>query len=117
MRTVKLTCFITFLLFLFLTFSSHVESAGNIDAVKVYRNNCQKCHGEDGKGTTRGKTLGAPDFTDASWQAKVSDTEFLDAITNGKEKMPSWKGKLSPEEMIAVERFVRSFASKKRQGH
>ena len=28
--------------------------------------------------------------------------------------MPSWKGKLSPEEMMAVEKFVRSFASKKR---
>ena len=114
MRTGKLTYFITTLISLFLAFSVPAEGAGKVDAIKVYRNNCQKCHGEDGKGTTRGKTLGAPDFTDASWQAKVSDTEFLDAITNGKEKMPSWKGKLSPEEMIAVERFVRSFASKKR---
>ncbi|HLG30721.1 MAG TPA: cytochrome c [Candidatus Brocadiales bacterium] len=114
MRTVRLTCFIIVLLFIFFTFSSRVESAGKIDAIKVYRNNCQKCHGEDGKGTTRGEALGVPDFTDASWQDWVSDTEFLHAITYGKGKMPSWKGKLTAEEIMAVAKFVRSFAKKRK---
>ncbi|HHT9126778.1 MAG TPA: c-type cytochrome [Candidatus Brocadiia bacterium] len=113
MESKKLTFFITIPIFLFFVFSFPGESAGKIDAIKVYRNNCEKCHGEDGKGTTRGKALGVPDFTDASWQDWVSDTEFLHAITYGKGKMPSWKGELTPEEMMAVAKFVRSFASKR----
>lgn len=120
MRTGKLTYFIAALLLLFLAFSFagkrlFAEGAVKIDAIKIYRNNCQKCHGEDGRRTTRGKALGAPDFTDVNWQASISDSEILAAITNGKNKMPSCKGELTAKEIMAVGKYVRSFASKKRR--
>jgi cytochrome c6 len=120
MQTGKLAHFITTLLFFSLTFSftgggQIAESAGKIDALKVYKNNCKKCHGADGKKTTRGKALGSPDFTDASWQDSISDSEVIEAITNGKNKMPSWKGELKPEEIMAVGRFIRFFAKRKRR--
>ena len=118
MKTGRLTRFITALLTLFLVSFSRgerlfAESAEKIGAIKIYRNNCQKCHGEDGKRTTRGNALGAPDFTDASWQASKSDAEIVEAITNGKNKMPSWKGELSAKEIVAVGKFVRSFAKRR----
>lgn len=120
MRTRKLTYAITVLVVLFVVFSFsgerlYAESDGKVDAVKVYRNNCKKCHGADGKRTTRGNTLGSPDFTDANWQESITDSEIIEAITNGKNKMPSWKGELSAKEIVAVGKFIRFFANKKRR--
>ncbi|MGR3310932.1 MAG: c-type cytochrome [Candidatus Brocadiales bacterium] len=118
-----MTHFITTLLFLFLVFSFTGErlaanppkGEGKINAIKVYRNNCKKCHGWDGKRTTRGKALGASDFTNASWQTSISDSEIIEAITNGKKKMPSWKGELSAKEILAVGKFIRSFVKRRRR--
>ena len=113
------TYFVLPFIFLFLTISFTAErlatGAEKINAFKVYRNNCKKCHGWDGRKTTRGKALGAPDFTDASWQASISDSEVIEAITNGKKKMPSWKGKLNAKEILAVGKFIRSFVKRKRR--
>jgi mono/diheme cytochrome c family protein len=36
-----------------------------IDYKKIFKNDCQKCHERDGKGSKRGKEPGVPDFTDA----------------------------------------------------
>lgn len=120
MRTGELIYFIITAVFLFIVFSFPEETLSaeppkvgdKIDAIKVYRNNCQKCHGADGKRTTRGEALGAPDFTDASWQDSISDSEIVEAMTNGKNKMPSWKGELTAKEILAVGKFIRSFAKR-----
>jgi mono/diheme cytochrome c family protein len=86
-----------------------------IDYKKIYKNDCKKCHGLDGKGSKRGKKLGSPDFTDAAWQDSVTDKELLDSITNGKKKMPKQEGNLSAEEIKAMVKYVRIFAPKKKR--
>ncbi len=86
-----------------------------IDYKKIYKNDCLKCHGRDGKGTKRGKKLGAPDFTDAKWQASVTDKQLINSITNGKKKMPKQKGRLSPEEIRAMVKYVRFFVPRKKR--
>ena len=86
-----------------------------IDYKKIYKNDCRKCHGRDGKGTKRGKKLGARDFTDAEWQASVTDKQLIDSITNGKKKMPRQKGRLSPEEIKAMVKYIRFFTPKKKR--
>ena len=86
-----------------------------IDYKKIFKNDCQKCHGRDGKGSKRGKKLGAPDFTDTEWQASVTDKQLIASVTDGKKKMPSQKGKLSPEEIKALVKYVRMLATKKRR--
>ena len=89
--------------------------ADKIDYKKIYKNQCQKCHEKDGKGSKRGKKLGVPDFTDGEWQDSTTDTQMINTITNGKKKMPAQKHKLSPEEIKAVVKYIRFFRPKKRR--
>lgn len=88
---------------------------GEIDYKKIYKNECRKCHGLDGKGSKRGKKLGAPDFTDAAWQDSVTDEELIDSITHGKNKMPKQEGNLSAEEIKAMVKYVRFFTPKRKR--
>jgi mono/diheme cytochrome c family protein len=78
--------------------------------------NCVKCHGEDGRGKTdAGKKAHAPDFTRARWQERhPDDDELRKAVLNGvKEKgkvvMPSFKNKLTPEQIDLLIAHVRAF--------
>ena len=91
----------------------HAQEEG-INAKKLFVYHCATCHGEDGKGTKRGRELKSPNLTDADWQAKKNDDEILNSITNGKNKMPRWSEKLKPEEIQALARFVRKLAPKKK---
>ncbi|HEY7545732.1 MAG TPA: c-type cytochrome [Blastocatellia bacterium] len=68
---------------------------------------CTGCHGADGKG----KIKGAPDFTDAAWQKKVSDADMIEQIKLGKPpKMPPYEGKLTDGQIKALVAYIRSFA-------
>ena len=87
--------------------------AGKIDYKKIFSNNCQKCHGKDGKGTKRGKGLGVPNFTDGDWQDGTTDKQMITTITNGKKRMPKQGHKLSQEEIKAMVKYIRFFAPKK----
>ena len=89
--------------------------AGKIDYKKIYKNDCRKCHGKDGKGTKRGKKLGVPNFTDAEWQGYVTDEQLIESITNGKKKMPKQEGRLSPDEIKAMVKYIRFLTPKKRR--
>ncbi len=89
--------------------------AGKIDYKKIFKNECQKCHERDGKGTKRGKNLGVPNFTDAKWQTSVTDEQLINSITNGKKKMPKQEGRLSPEEIKAMVKYIRFFAPKRKR--
>ena len=88
--------------------------AGKIDYKKIYKNECQKCHERDAKGTKRGKKLGVPNFTDDKWQASVTDEQLIKSITNGKKKMPKQEGKLSPEEIKAMVKYIRFLKPKRK---
>ena len=72
---------------------------------------CAVCHGDDGKGQTeKGKEKGARDFTSKKWQASVTDDRLEASVTKGRGKMPSFKSKLSADEIKALVKEVRSFA-------
>ncbi len=85
-----------------------------INPKKLFEYHCATCHGEDGKGTKRGRELKAPNLADPDWQVKKKDSEILDSIVNGKNKMPRWSDKLKPEEIQALARYIRKLAPKKR---
>jgi cytochrome c6 len=97
---------------LFWVFSE--TACGEVDGRKLFDAHCKKCHGELGKPTARGKSLGAPDFTNRIWQLSRLDEQIIDTITNGKSKMPSWKDVLTPEEIKAAARWVRVLGPKRR---
>ena len=51
---------------------------------ELYEKSCAKCHGTDGKGSTKmGQKLGAKDYTDAKVQSEMKDAEAIKAIKEG----------------------------------
>jgi mono/diheme cytochrome c family protein len=86
-------------------------SAGaQVDASVLYAKNCAKCHGKDGRARSfRGKLSGARDLTSAEWQARVSDETLFVSIVSGRGAMPSFKKKLSADEIKSLVARVRQF--------
>jgi mono/diheme cytochrome c family protein len=84
------------------------------DAKTLYQENCKKCHGVLG---TPPKTMKAKyekiATFDAAFIASRSDDSVVKILTKGKgEDMKSFKEKLTPEEMVAVAKYVRELAAK-----
>ncbi|HSB36315.1 MAG TPA: cytochrome c [Thermoanaerobaculia bacterium] len=82
---------------------------------ETFEKYCAKCHGLDGRAkTNKGKQLKAQDFTDPEFQAETSDADLIKAVTEGKDDMPPFGKKLTPEEIQSlVKNDVRGFAPKK----
>ena len=86
------------------------------DVVDVFRTNCARCHGADGRGDTPlGQTYQAPNFTDDQWwrtNSKITGTRSLVSIvSNGKGGMPAFGKKLKPSEIRLLVNYVRRFRS------
>jgi cytochrome c6 len=78
------------------------------DAAAVFKAKCAGCHGGDGKGdTSMGKVFKLRDLASPDVQ-KQTDAELTGIITNGKEKMPAFKGKLTDDQIKQVVAHVRS---------
>jgi cytochrome c6 len=78
------------------------------DVAALYKTKCQICHGADGKGDTpAGKKIGAKDLHSPE-VAKLSDAQLFEIVKKGKEKMPSYDGKLTDDQIKALVKYVRS---------
>jgi len=69
-----------------------------IDPAALFSSNCSGCHGADRSGD-RGPSL-LPD------RLTKESAQYAETITNGKGDMPSWKGKLSVDEIIALAELI-----------
>jgi len=84
------------------------------DGKAVFDTNCAKCHGPDGKGTTKmGIKAGSPDLTDAKVQAALTDAKIAKTIKEGvvvgdKTKMKGFP-ELSADDVTALVTYVKSF--------
>lgn len=74
-------------------------------AASLFVARCAVCHGKDGKGSPAGKKMGVSDL---AGERKEPVAEIAEVITNGKGKMPGFKGKLSKEEVDALARYVKT---------
>ena len=82
-------------------------------AASLFAENCAMCHGEDGKGKPNWRAHGQPDFTDPNFQKSRSDQEIGDVIRDGKGRfMPSFKSKLSLDQINELVHQVRAFGKK-----
>jgi mono/diheme cytochrome c family protein len=82
------------------------------DAASLYKTKCSACHGANGKGDTPiGKKMGLRDFTSPEVQ-KMSDDGLNAIIADGKDKMPSYKKSLKPEQIKDLVGYIRSLAKK-----
>ena len=82
-------------------------------AAAVFSTKCAICHSPDGSGRgPTGKALGVPDLRSDVVQ-KLSDAELVGVVTNGKNnKMPSYKDKLSGDQIKELISVVRGLAKK-----
>ena len=72
----------------------------------LYKSKCQSCHGADGKATTVGKKLGARDFQDPD-VASMSEEDLAKITTDGKSKMPAYKGKLKEDQIQGLAKYIK----------
>ena len=77
------------------------------DAKGFFAKNCAACHGADGSGSDA--MMGMPKFTDQSWQRRRTDEKLIEAISKGKGQMPSWKDKLTEEQIKLMVALIRKF--------
>ena len=74
----------------------------------TFKAKCATCHGADGKGeTVTGKTLKVRDLGSADVQAQ-SDADLAGIITNGKDKMPKYDGKLTKDQIGELVNYIRT---------
>ena len=76
----------------------------------TYNNTCSKCHQANGEGgvvDVDGDKLRVPGFK-GGHALKHSDDEYVKQITNGGEGMPKFKGRLTPEQINGLVRFIRT---------
>jgi mono/diheme cytochrome c family protein len=83
------------------------------DGAALFKTKCAACHGADGSGdTAMGKTLKIRDLRSADVQ-KQTDAQLTEITTNGKGKMPAYKGKLTDEQIKQLVAVIRDLAKKK----
>jgi mono/diheme cytochrome c family protein len=81
---------------------------------ELFRSNCARCHGADGRGQTPlGELYKTPDFTDAEWWRKHSDItstrSLVGIVSRGKGGMPAFGKKLKGSEITQLLSYVRRF--------
>lgn len=75
-------------------------------AAKLFQENCAVCHGAQGRGDRK---IGAPNLTDNEWLYGSRREDIHDQIWNGHGGvMPTWAGRLTPEEIKSLAIFVHS---------
>jgi mono/diheme cytochrome c family protein/uncharacterized membrane protein len=77
----------------------------------LYRENCQRCHGADGKGDGKQADLpDRPDFTRGAWQEERGDAQLAQSILDGKGKgMPPFRDVLGETRVRSLVAHVRAF--------
>lgn len=79
----------------------------------VFSGKCVMCHGADGTGNTAmGKRFNISNLRSPEAQ-KRSDAELAGVITKGKNKMPAFEGKLTPDQIGDVIAHIRELQKQK----
>src|ERR1700733_9299516 len=82
------------------------------DGAGDFKAKCAACHGADRTGSTAtGKALKVRDLASPDVQSQ-SDAQLTDIVTNGKNKMPAYKGKLTDDQIKGLVAYIRGLAKK-----
>ena len=74
----------------------------------IFKAKCAMCHGADGSASTgMGKSMGLKPLSSPEVQ-NMSDADLTALVTNGKGKMPAYKGKLSDADIASVVKYVKT---------
>jgi len=86
---------------LVLALSAPLAALAGESGLVVFHGKCTRCHGADG----RGKAIFN---TPSMLTSKLTAAEMEQVIANGRAKMPSFKAKLSGEEIKAVAAYIKA---------
>jgi len=76
------------------------------DSASVFNAKCAMCHAADGSGNTpAGKATKARDLASPEVQSQT-DAQLSEIVTNGKNKMPAYKGKLTDAQIKEVIAYI-----------
>lgn len=76
----------------------------------VYKGKCAVCHAADGSGSgTVGKQLNVPSFRSREVQGQTNEQLQL-VISDGRGKMPGYRGKMSDDQIKQLVTYVRELA-------
>jgi mono/diheme cytochrome c family protein len=88
-------------------------AVGAAAGAKLFAAKCTACHAKDGKGSLpmakmfKLKDASALNLTSEA-TAKKPDADLVKTINTGREKMPSFKGKLKDAEITALVSYIRT---------
>lgn len=92
-----------------------LPSESNLTAAKIlYRDKCSDCHGDAGKGDGPQAIMHdtqPANLTEASRMSRITDGEIFYQISEGREPMPAFKKRLTPEQRWQLVLFVRAFSA------
>ncbi len=94
--------------------SLHTTQTQLDSAKTVYEQQCQSCHGPQGKGDgAQAAGLNTPDWSQPERLAQLSEEKLFQSITTGSGGMPAYRDMLSDEQRLGLAAYVRSmtFAS------
>ena len=116
-KSTWLACFtVAALLLIPVAISESIAAPPQRSAKLLYRKQCSKCHGMDGRAqSSKGKFSHARDLTDQKWQDDVTDERIFNSIMNGRNvrgNMPKFSDRLSEAEVNGLVTFVRDLRSK-----
>lgn len=101
MKAVRMVLVVGVVAGLMLSSSAFAQSA----AADLFKAKCAMCHGPDGSKSMPGmgvKPINTPEV------AKMSDADLAAAISNGKGKMPAFKGKLTDDQIKSLAAYVKT---------
>jgi len=81
------------------------------DGRVLYETKCSQCHGKDGVAKPPGK--GSKNFNDPAFQSTWTVESIAKITADGKDKMPGYRSKLSPEQIRAVAAHVKTLGPSK----
>ncbi len=84
----------------------------NNTAASTYKTNCASCHGQDGRGTSVGRSLHAADFHSAQVQQQ-SDAQLAAVVAEGRGNMPAFGTRLSKDQIEALVKYIRTLGKAK----
>jgi mono/diheme cytochrome c family protein len=93
-----------------LLLSASVRAAD--DPAALYKTKCAMCHGADGSGNTAmGKASKLRDLGSDEVQAQT-DAQLIAITSDGKNKMPPYKGKLTDTQIKELVGYIRTLKKK-----
>jgi cytochrome c6 len=76
------------------------------DGKALYESKCAMCHGKDGVAKSTAK--GSANLNDPAFQKANDAAAIVKLTTEGKNKMPAYKEKLSAEQLQAIADYIKT---------